>query len=280
MTIEEARRWYAEEIRAVAHLESEALVAALARVPREAFLGDGPWKIARSFELAAPYRTTVDADPRHVYHNVLIAIDPSRQLHNGMPSALAQWIESADIRPGDRVLHIGTGTGYYTAILSELAGPRGSVVGYEVDAGLAARAQASLAPWPQTRVEAGDASAPVGPFDAIFVNAGCTRPRIEWLAALAPGGRMVIPLTIAMPGLRHAVGAMLRLERRDPRWPVTMISQVGMYPCSNARDPAEEAELRKLAAVIATAKPTAAVLEPHERGEACLAHLAGFCLQK
>jgi protein-L-isoaspartate(D-aspartate) O-methyltransferase len=280
MTIEEARRWYAEEIRAVAHLESEALVAALARVPREAFLGDGPWLIAKSYELAVPYRTTVDADPRHVYHNVLIAIDPSRQLHNGLPAALAQWIEAANIQPGDRVLHIGTGTGYYTAVMSELTGPRGSVVGYEVDAGLAARAQLALAAWPQTRVEAGDASAPVGPFDAIFVNAGCTRPRSEWLAALAPGGRMVIPLTIAMPGLPHAVGVMLRLERRDPRWPATVISQVGMYPCSNARDPADEVELRKVAALFATSKPTAAVIEPHERGEACMAHLPGFCLQK
>lgn len=280
MTIEEARRWYAEDIRAVAHLESEALVAALARVPREAFLGDGPWHIAKSFELADPYRITHDADPRHVYHNVLIAIDPSRQLHNGMPSALAQWIEAAAIRPGDRVLHIGTGTGYYTAILAELAGPRGSVVGYEVDDGLAARAQVALGPWPQVRVEAGDAAAPAGPFDAIFVNAGCTRPRAEWLAALAPGGRMVIPLTIQMPGLPHGVGAMLRLDRGDGRWPAKVISQVGMYPCSNARDPADEVELRKLAAVIGGVRPTVAVVEPHERGEACLAHLPGFCLQK
>ena len=49
MTIEEARRWYAEEIRAVAHLTSDAVVEALARVPREAFLGAGPWQIAQSF---------------------------------------------------------------------------------------------------------------------------------------------------------------------------------------------------------------------------------------
>lgn len=280
MTIEEARRWYAEEIRAVAHLESEAVVAAYARVPREAFLADGPWQIGRSYELSPPYRTTVDADPRHVYHNVLIAIDPARQLHNGLPSALAQWIEAADIRRGDRVLHIGTGTGYYTAILAEIAGPTGSVLGYEVDAELAARAQAALRRWPTVRVEAGDAAAPVGPFDAIFVNAGCTHPRSEWLAALAPGGRMVIPLTVHFPGLPHEVGGMLRLDRRDPRWPARIVSQVGMYPCSNARDPAHEAELRKLVGLGAPVKPAAAVLEPHERGDACLLHMPGFCLQK
>ena len=280
MTTEEARRWYAEEIRAVAHLSSDALVEAFARVPREAFLGPGPWQIARSFELDVPYRTTIDADPRHLYHNVLVAIDPARQLHNGLPSALAQWIEAAEVRPGDRVLHVGSGLGYYTAILAELAGPTGRVVGYEVDAGLAARAAAALRPWPTVQLEAGDASAPVGPFDAMFINAGCTHPRPEWLAALAPGGRLVIPLTIHFPGLPHGVGAMLRAERRDPRWPVRIVSQVGIYPCSNARDPANEAELRKLAGVMASVKPTAMVVEPHERGEACLAHLPQFCLQK
>ncbi|HEY6177941.1 MAG TPA: methyltransferase domain-containing protein [Kofleriaceae bacterium] len=281
MTIEEARRWYAEEIRAVAHLESDAVVAAFARVPREAFLGDGPWEIARSYELPVPYRTTVDADPRHVYHNLLIAIDKTRQLHNGQPSALAQWIEAAGVQPGERVLHIGTGTGYYTAILAELVGPRGSVVGYEVDEGLAARARASLRPWSHVRIETGDAAAPIGPFDAIFVNAGCTKPRAEWLAAVAPGGRMVIPLTIRIPGpLVHGIGGMFRLDRGEPRWAVTYVSQVGIYDCVNARDPEDEAELRKLAGMFQAAKPIAAMIEPHERGDACLAHLPGFCLQK
>src|ERR1044071_2859706 len=132
MTIEEARRWYAEEIRAVAHLMSDRVVEAFARVPREAFLGAGPWQIARSFEQPPNYRTTRDADPRHIYHNVLVAIDPARQLHNGLPSALAQWIEAVDVRAGDRVLHIGTGLGYYTAIFAELVGPAGGVGGYGV----------------------------------------------------------------------------------------------------------------------------------------------------
>lgn len=62
MTIEQARRWFADEIRAVGGLESEPLVAAFARVPREAFLGPGPWQIQIPSDPTAPYRTTSDAD--------------------------------------------------------------------------------------------------------------------------------------------------------------------------------------------------------------------------
>lgn len=91
---------------------------------------------------------------------------------------------------------------------------------------------------------------------------------------------MVIPLTIRFPGIVHSIGGMLRLDRGEPRWPVTFVSQVGIYDCVNARDPEDEAELRKLAAMFQTVKPTAAMIEPHERGDACLAHLPGFCLQK
>src|SRR5262249_39386167 len=138
-------------------------------------------------------------------------------LHNGQPSALARWIEAADVRAGDRVLHVGCGTGYYTAILAELAGAAGSVTAYEVDASLAARAREALGPWPQVTVVTGDAAAPQGPFDVAFINAGCTHPRPEWLAALAPGGRLIIPLTMHIPSLPHGVGGMLRAERRDPR---------------------------------------------------------------
>lgn len=278
MTLEQARRYFAEEIRAVAHLESEALVEAFARVPREAFLGAGPWQIARSPD-PQTYRTTVDGDPRHLCHNVLVAIDPVRQLHNGLPSALAQWIESAGVRPGDRVLHIGAGVGYYTAIFAELVGPAGAVVGYEVDPALAARARAALGPWPVARVEPGDAAAPEGPFDAIFVNAGCTHPRPAWLTALAPGGRLIIPLTIRVPGALAGVGRMLRAERRDPRWPAHFVSPVGMYGCSNARDPTHEDELRSLVGPVPGARPTVVLIEPHDRGDRCLAHLPGFCLQ-
>lgn len=289
MRIEERRRAYAEEIEAVAHLDAPALVDAFARVPREAFLGPGPWQIARGIETIAAYRTTRDDDPRHIYHNVLVAIDPARRLNNGQPSALAQWIDATGAGPGAAIAHIGCGAGYYTAIFAELVGPTGRVVGYEVDAGLAARAAANLAPWPWVTVEAGDAAAPAGPLDAIFVNAGCTRARPGWLDALAPGGRLVVPLTVHVPGMAHGVGLMLRLERPGPgappagasidQWPARTVSQVGIYDCAGARSAEDEAVLRQAVGAAVFEKLAVVALAPHARDEGCLAHLEGFCLR-
>jgi protein-L-isoaspartate(D-aspartate) O-methyltransferase len=137
---------YAEELRAVSDLRSKALVDAFATVSREHFLGPGPWQIVAPVQPGRPtYRTTEDADPRHLYHNVLVAIDPDRQLNNGEPSMLALCFDALELKAGDRVIHIGCGVGYYTAILAEVVGASGHVTGIEVDAELAGRARDNLA---------------------------------------------------------------------------------------------------------------------------------------
>jgi protein-L-isoaspartate(D-aspartate) O-methyltransferase len=134
-------------------LQSEALVAAFARVPREQFLGPGPWQILSPGTDGSAYRTTTDNDPAHLYRDVLVAIDPSRRLNNGQPSYLASCIESLDLQQGERVLHVGCGVGYYTAIMADVVGPTGHVLGIEIDADLASRA-AGGGPAPQcSRVE-------------------------------------------------------------------------------------------------------------------------------
>ena len=116
------RQFYAEELRAAAHLRSEALVGAFATVRREDFLGQGPWQVLISWESgASSYRTTVDDDPRHLYHNVLVAIDAARSLNNGHPSALAGWFEQLDLRAGDHVVHVGCGTGTTPPFLRKLS---------------------------------------------------------------------------------------------------------------------------------------------------------------
>lgn len=135
LSLDDARRAYAEEIRAVSDIRCEALIEALARVAREDFLGPGPWLVLRSAlsasllrdtSQASIYRPTRDADPRQLYHNILIAIDPERGLHNGSPAGNLFWIDSLAPRAGDRVVHVGCGVGYYTAIIAEALGPTGS----------------------------------------------------------------------------------------------------------------------------------------------------------
>jgi hypothetical protein len=83
-----------------------------------------------------------------------------------------------------------------------------------------------------------------------------------------------------VPSYPQGVGIMMRFDRRDDeRWPARVISQVGIFDCANARDPAEEAELMALVKPGAVEQIRAVAREPHERGQACLAHLPGFCLQ-
>ena len=114
--LERARREFAEKIRAKSALRSTRLVDALASVPREEFLGPGPWQILRLAEPGRGYQLTPDGDPRHLYDNVLVALDAKRNLNNGEPAALLRWLDDLELSPGDRFLHIGCGVGYYTAV--------------------------------------------------------------------------------------------------------------------------------------------------------------------
>ena len=136
-SLEDCRRFYAEEIRFAANLQTPALAEAFARVPRENFLGQPPWKVGspegRALSLAGmksgEYVTTTD--PRDLYHNLVVVVDEAANLNNGQPSALARWIDALDLKAGERAFHLGSGIGYYTAIMAETVGPSGGVVASE-----------------------------------------------------------------------------------------------------------------------------------------------------
>src|SRR5262249_15173902 len=153
MPIDLRRRFYAEEIEATSNLRSAAVVDALASVPREQFLPPGPWTIRGEADFQSAPRQTADADPRHVYHHIATAIDPARQLFNGAQGLLAMAIDTLAVTPGRRVLHVGAGTGYYTAVLAQCTGSSGRVVAFEVDDALADQARMNLAafPWVDVR---------------------------------------------------------------------------------------------------------------------------------
>ena len=183
--VDEVRRWFAEDLRAICHLRDERVVAAFAAVPRERFVGPGPWRIRH---LVDGYWTTPDDDPRRLYHNVLVALDEARGLNTGEPGLWARHFDGVGIASGSRVLQIGAGAGYFTAVLAELAGPTGRIDGIEIDPALAATAQLNLKAWPTAHIHAADASQSIdGQWDIIIAFAGATTPLGWWLDALADG---------------------------------------------------------------------------------------------
>jgi protein-L-isoaspartate(D-aspartate) O-methyltransferase len=193
------RRWYAEDLKLQAPVRRNmAIVEAFAAVPRERFLGPGPWRILAGRRIADThgYVLTPDDDPRWLYHDVLVAIDPARGLNNGQPSFWACNFDHLRLRRGQRILQVGAGTGYYTAVLAEIVGPRGHVTAVEYDEELAAKARTNLSPWPQVEVVHGDGRThDPGEVDVIIVFAGSTHPAPLWLDRLAPGGELLMPLT-------------------------------------------------------------------------------------
>jgi protein-L-isoaspartate(D-aspartate) O-methyltransferase len=146
-SLEVARRWFAEGLRTACHLTDARVVEAFAAVPRETFAGPGPWRL---FHFVDGYWSTQDADPRRLYHNVLVALDESRGLNIGEPALWARHFDRLGVPDGARVLQLGAGSGYYTAILAELVGPTGRVDAIEIDGPLAEVAQRNLAAWPRT----------------------------------------------------------------------------------------------------------------------------------
>jgi len=242
------RRAFAKQILAEVQIDDPALEAALAATPREAYLGPGPWVIPR---WAAGYVPTPSADPVYLYVDAVVQIVGERFINNGQPSGHAKWMHAAGVRPGDHVVHVGTGTGYFTAILAHLTGPTGKVTGIEIDPDLAARSRANLSGFRHVTVLAADgAAAPFEPADVIYVNAGATHPAASWLDGLRDGGRLILPLTTDQ-GFRNRdptvplsrSGAMYRIERRGVTHLARWISPVAIIPCENARNAAAEKAL-------------------------------------
>jgi protein-L-isoaspartate(D-aspartate) O-methyltransferase len=284
MNIEECRRFYAEEIQFAAHLRSRALVDAFARVPRERFLGPGPWqtgspdaKAMAALGMCAKEYLTLQ-DPRQLYHNMVILIDAGRDLNNGQPGALAAWIEALDLKPGHRVYHLGSGVGYYTAIMAEVVGPQGRVMASEVEPELAARAQENLSSYPNVTVHSGDGSVfDPGDCDAMLINAGVTHPATLWLDRLQEGGRLVVPITFPISKTLGS-GLMIKIIRRQAGFAAEVISPAAIYSCTSMRDPAMEPVLGSALATLFKVKSLRR--DAHERTETCLVHGKDVCFSR
>jgi len=112
------------------------------------------------------------------------------------PYMVARTCELAALRPGDRALEVGAGSGYQAAVLSRLCA---RVIGLELLPELAKRAAETLDElgFDNVRLEQADGTqgfAAEAPYGAILVAAGGPEVPPALLAQLAPGGRLVMPL--------------------------------------------------------------------------------------
>jgi protein-L-isoaspartate(D-aspartate) O-methyltransferase len=272
--LDEVRRWFAEDLRTTCHLSDERVVAAFAAVPREGFVGPGPWRIRHFVD---GYWTTPDSDPRRLYHNVLVALDESRGLNTGEPGLWARHFDRLAITPGSRVLQIGAGAGYFTAILAELVGATGKVLGFEVDGPLAETAAKNLTPWPQASVRKAEGPPQIeGQWDVIIAFAGATAPPAAWIEALAPGGRALISLTN-----EQWWGFVLRVDRTAGGLAARSAGTIGIFHAYGLR---KEAEAAALVAALSDQSGLAALKslrrDPHDKDESCWLHGDGWCLSK
>jgi protein-L-isoaspartate(D-aspartate) O-methyltransferase len=178
----------------------ERVLAAMQRVPRELFVRE--------------------ADRARAYDDAALPIGEGQTI--SQPYMVARICEELRLRGGERVLDVGTGSGYQAAVLAELAGEVHTI---ERLASLAERARAALdaAGYGRVQVHVGDGSLgdpEHAPFAAIAVAAAAPDVPPSLYSQLEPGGRLVLPV-----GGRQ--GQELQLVVRSPEGPAVLRS----VPC-------------------------------------------------
>jgi protein-L-isoaspartate(D-aspartate) O-methyltransferase len=152
----------------------ERVLAAINKVPREEFI---------SPELR-----------EHAYDDRPLSIGCCQTI--SQPYIVASMLQAAELHPEDRVLELGTGSGYQTALLAEIVA---NVVSIERHPELAQVAQKRLSRLGYTNIEivVGDGTLgypPKAPYDVILVSAAAPQIPQALVAQLAIGGRMVLPV--------------------------------------------------------------------------------------
>ena len=194
-----ARRRMVESQLRVRGIADQRVLDAMLKVPRHEFV---------------PVRYRRDA-----YEDHPLPIGAGQTI--SQPYIVAIMLQSIALKPGDKVLEVGTGSGYATTLLGELAG---NVISMERHTGLAEEARRLLDDlrYRNVRVIAGDGSRGFpesAPYDAILVSAAASHLPQALVEQLAEGGRMIIPVG-------HGDSQQLRLIRMQNGQPVTTFREL------------------------------------------------------
>ncbi|RLG69883.1 MAG: protein-L-isoaspartate O-methyltransferase [Methanobacteriota archaeon] len=208
-----AREKLVEELVALGYLKDRRIVQAMLRVPRHLF-------VPSSYRSAA-YEDT----PLPIGYNQTISA----------PSMIATMLEELKVGEGDKVLEVGTGSGYNAALLAELAGEKGLVCTIERIPGLVAFARENLrrAGYGKVKVLEGDGTLgyeKLAPWDKIIVTAAAPEIPRPLLEQLRVGGRLVAP--VGSKGYQELMvaektGKHIKIERKGGCIFVPLIGRYG-----------------------------------------------------
>ncbi|MGK5531760.1 methyltransferase domain-containing protein [Streptomyces sp. URMC 129] len=201
--MEAPRRRLTEALARGGHFQSGWMEAVFERVPRHLFAPDTVWRRNPAGPGWLPVRWAEDPDlwTEMVYseHGVVIQLDPCGREATSVispPAAVLNMLASLEPRPGERVLEIGTGSGYHAALLCERVG-MGLVTSVEIDASLVRRAVRVLADAgyrPHVVWGDGELGWPDGaPYDRLISTSAVRRVPLAWLEQVRPGGEIVTP---------------------------------------------------------------------------------------
>jgi protein-L-isoaspartate(D-aspartate) O-methyltransferase len=162
------------------YLRTPSIISAFRRIQRQDFIGP---EEKDNYEINAPLP---------IGHGQTIS----------QPLTVAFMLEALKPQPGDKVLDVGSGSGWTTALLAELVGEHGLVFALEIIPQLKEFGEKNIAKYgfnKKSRVEIllGDGHAGLAehsPYDKILVSAAAPEPPGELLKQLAIGGRMVVPV--------------------------------------------------------------------------------------
>jgi protein-L-isoaspartate(D-aspartate) O-methyltransferase len=203
----------AERLRDSGDLTDPAWVAAVAGTPRHVLVpkacqqgGDGNWAEVDTYESGLAYSTTT---------LVTRVVDGRPLSSSTKPDLMVRMLEILDVRDGQRVLEIGTGTGYNAALLAHRLGDE-NVCSVDVDPDLVRTARERLAGFgrrPRLGVVDGGGGWPEhGPYDRIIATCAVPEVPSAWLGQLPEGGKVLVDVKV-----NTGAGNLVLLTKREDR---------------------------------------------------------------